>query len=124
MQQGDETLSIITNSAIIAVNQDSSHSPAIRIWRRPVPGSKEPYSTVSGTPSLQLWMGYLSNWEFVVALLNTGKDYVHDYEVLFEDVFFDLVSCRDFMSRFDRPFMISNRAVSGKECSECPLAHI
>lgn len=87
---GDETLSIITNSAIIAINQDSSHSPAIRIWRRPVPGSKEPYSTIAGTPSLQLWMGYLSNWEFVVALLNTGKDYVHDYEVLFEDVFFDL----------------------------------
>ena len=47
----NETLSIITNDAIIAVNQDSANSPVERMWDTPVQSG--------GT--LSLWCGSLAN---------------------------------------------------------------
>lgn len=50
MSQTDETLSIITNDAIIAVNQDANGSPASRIWKKS-----------AGEGDLSLWSGSLVN---------------------------------------------------------------
>ena len=47
----NETLSIITNDAIIAVSQDSANSPVERMWDMPVQSG--------GT--LSLWSGSLAN---------------------------------------------------------------
>ena len=47
----NETLSIITNDAIIAVNQDSANSPVERMWDTPIQSG--------GT--LSLWSGSLAN---------------------------------------------------------------
>ena len=49
--QSDETKQIITNNAIIAVNQDSNGSPASRIWKK----------SVSEGGDIQLWSGSLAN---------------------------------------------------------------
>ncbi|KAH7321917.1 glycoside hydrolase family 27 protein [Rhexocercosporidium sp. MPI-PUGE-AT-0058] len=49
-------LSILSNAAVIAVNQDPLGSSASRRWMR-VPGSKDPYSG----PALQLWSGNLQS---------------------------------------------------------------
>lgn len=86
--QTKQTFSIITNDAIIAISQDSNGSPANRVWRHPLPGAEFTYSTAAGTPSIQLWSGYLSGWATVVALLNTG-DVSVTQDVLFSDVFVD-----------------------------------
>lgn len=47
----NETLSIITNDAIIAVSQDSAGSPVERTWETPVPSGG----------ALSLWSGSLVN---------------------------------------------------------------
>ena len=49
--QANETLSIITNDAIIAVNQDAVGSPANRIYKRPA----------AGGGYLSLYQGNLAN---------------------------------------------------------------
>ncbi|KAF8583619.1 glycoside hydrolase family 27 protein [Ramaria rubella] len=74
----NETLSIITNDAIIAVNQDSAGAPANRIWKR----------TVAAGGDLSLWQGPLANNEFVIALLNTSPD-TQTVDVLMSDAFTD-----------------------------------
>lgn len=48
--QTEDTLSIITNQAVIAVSQDANGSPASRIWKRAVTGG-----------DVQLWVAYLVN---------------------------------------------------------------
>jgi len=60
-QMTNETLEIITNSAIIAINQDPLGSPVTRIWKQNVTGG-----------DLQLWSGSLSNGSTVIGLLNTS----------------------------------------------------
>jgi len=57
-----ETFSIITNEAIIAVNQDPRGVPAVRLWRKP--------QEAGGT--LQLWAGPLTNGATIIALINTS----------------------------------------------------
>ncbi|KAL1952162.1 hypothetical protein VTO73DRAFT_1311 [Trametes versicolor] len=74
----NETLSIITNDALIAVNQDSNGSPANRIWKR----------TVAEGGDLQLWSGSLANNQFVFALMNTSPN-AQTVNVSFADVFVD-----------------------------------
>lgn len=73
----NETLSIITNDAIIAANQDPGGSPASRIWKVPVTGG-----------DLSLWSSSLQNFVFVFALLNTSPE-TQTVDVLFSDVFLD-----------------------------------
>ncbi|TCD67535.1 hypothetical protein EIP91_012289 [Steccherinum ochraceum] len=74
----NETLSIITNDAVIALNQDDAGSPANRMWKR----------DVSDGGNLQLWQGSLVNNTFVIALLNTSPK-EQTVEVDFYDAFFD-----------------------------------
>ncbi|PSR71320.1 hypothetical protein PHLCEN_2v12834 [Hermanssonia centrifuga] len=73
----NDTLTIVTNKAIIAVNQDANGSPANRMWKKSVTGG-----------DLSLWAGSLANNEFVFALLNTAPTQ-QTVDVEFEDVFFD-----------------------------------
>jgi len=74
----NETLTIITNDALIAVNQDSNASPASRIWKKPV----------SSGGDLSLWQGSLANNVFVIALMNTSPD-TQTVDVLMKDAFVD-----------------------------------
>jgi len=74
----NETLSIITNDAIIAVNQDSAGSPATRQWKR----------SVSEGGHLELWSGSLVNYQFIIALMNTSPAN-QTVDVDFTDVFID-----------------------------------
>lgn len=53
--QTNDTLDIITNDAIIALNQDSNGSPAVRIWKKAM------NDTGSGSGDLSLWVGSLAN---------------------------------------------------------------
>ncbi|KAI1797693.1 glycoside hydrolase [Ganoderma leucocontextum] len=74
----NETKEIITNDAIIAVNQDSGGSPASRIWKQTLPEGGD----------LQLWAGSLVNYHFVFAVMNTSpKNQTVDISLL--DVFND-----------------------------------
>ncbi|KAG8945084.1 hypothetical protein FRC04_001245 [Tulasnella sp. 424] len=73
----DETFSIITNEAIISVNKDPQGSAANRIWKKEVAGG-----------DLQLWVGWLTNWDTVVALMNTGEETIKT-SVSIADVFTD-----------------------------------
>ncbi|KAI0082214.1 glycoside hydrolase [Panus rudis PR-1116 ss-1] len=73
----NDTLSIITNKALIDINQDQGSSVANRMWKR----------TVSGG-DLSLWAGSLSNNRFVIALLNTSPN-SQTVDVSFKDAFFD-----------------------------------
>ncbi|KAF8515218.1 alpha-galactosidase [Gautieria morchelliformis] len=73
----NETLEIITNDAIIAVNQDSGGSPANRIWKRAVSGG-----------DLSLYQGSLVNSVFVIALLNTSPN-PQTVDILMSDAFMD-----------------------------------
>ncbi|KAI0803037.1 alpha-galactosidase [Irpex lacteus] len=74
----NETLSIITNQAIIDVNQDANGSPANRLWKH----------SVDGGGDLSLWAGGLVNNSYVVALLNTSPSN-QTVDVEFSDIFFD-----------------------------------
>ncbi|TFY59512.1 hypothetical protein EVJ58_g5725 [Rhodofomes roseus] len=74
----NETLSIITNDAIIAVNQDANGSPVERRWNTPI----------SSGGTLSLWSGSLVNNTFVAALMNTSPD-TQTVGVNFTDVFID-----------------------------------
>ncbi|CAL1696554.1 unnamed protein product [Somion occarium] len=74
----NETLTIITNKALIDINQDAGVGPANRMWKRTIPDGGD----------LQLWAGSLSNNRFVIALLNTSpKQQTTDVD--FTDVFVD-----------------------------------
>ncbi|KAJ3013209.1 hypothetical protein NUW54_g1655 [Trametes sanguinea] len=74
----NDTLTIITNAALIAVNQDPNGSPASRIWKRSLPEGGD----------LQLWQGSLVNNQFVFALMNTSPN-PQTVNVSFTDVFVD-----------------------------------
>ncbi|KIP11508.1 glycoside hydrolase family 27 protein [Phlebiopsis gigantea 11061_1 CR5-6] len=74
----NETLTIITNKAIIDINQDAIGSPANRMWKR----------SVNEGGDLSLWAGSLANNSFVFALLNTSPAEQTVY-LDFVDVFFD-----------------------------------
>lgn len=73
----NETLEIVTNDALIAVNQDANGSPATRIWKVPVAGG-----------DLSLWAGGLINNTYVIALLNTSPE-PQNVNIEFTDVFID-----------------------------------
>ncbi|EED81247.1 candidate alpha-galactosidase from glycoside hydrolase family GH27 [Postia placenta Mad-698-R] len=74
----NETLEIITNDAVIAINQDPNGSAANRLWKVPVASGGD----------LSLWSGSLVNNQFVIALLNTSPD-TQVVDVEFTDVFID-----------------------------------
>ncbi|KAG9087707.1 hypothetical protein FRC06_002417 [Ceratobasidium sp. 370] len=72
-----ETLEIVTNQAVIAVNQDRKGAPAARIWKREVKGG-----------DAQLWSTRLANGTTAIALVNTSP-YPLRIVLPFADVFRD-----------------------------------
>ncbi|KAG8908172.1 hypothetical protein FRB99_008715 [Tulasnella sp. 403] len=87
----DETWSIISNEAIISVNKDPMGSAANRIWKKKLPTGGD----------LQLWVGWLVEWETVVALMNTGTGAINT-SISIADVFTDGVSSNDSESESTR----------------------
>ncbi|KAK0099641.1 hypothetical protein ONS96_008140 [Cadophora gregata f. sp. sojae] len=82
-------LSILSNAAVIAVNQDPLGSSASRRWMR-VPGSRDPYSG----PALQLWSGGLKSTtggdhnDMLVLMIN-GLDETTTMNASLADIFAD-----------------------------------
>ncbi|KAG4434171.1 hypothetical protein IFR05_010329 [Cadophora sp. M221] len=82
-------LSILSNAAVIAVNQDPLGQSASRRWMR-VPGSKDPYSG----PALQLWSGSLQSTtggdhnDMLVLMIN-GLDETTTMNASLADIFAD-----------------------------------
>src|SRR6187402_252173 len=69
------SLSILSNAAVIAVNQDPLGSSASRKWQRTLADPSVPYPG----PALQLWAGDLKSttggdWNDVVVLLVNGAE--------------------------------------------------
>lgn len=78
----EEDLGIVTNSEIIAVNQDLS-SPAFRVWEKKVKGG-----------SLNLFKSTLSDDSHIVTIFNSG-DNEEDTTLEFKDIFIDTPSMKD-----------------------------
>jgi len=79
LHMSNETWTILTNTAIIGINQDPNGQSGIRLWKRKLPEDGD----------LQLWRGDLANSSFTVALMNTSPE-EQVVDVPFEDVFRDL----------------------------------
>lgn len=77
-----QSLSILMNPAVIAINQDPAGSSAQRVWR--YDADKDKY----GRGEISLWTGNLANGDQVVALLNTGDTDLMMNATL-EDIFLD-----------------------------------
>lgn len=69
---------IITNKAIIDINQDNS-SPGYRIWKQEVDGG-----------DLHLFTNVLSDNSYVVTLFNSGSESEEDVEMDFADIFINI----------------------------------
>ncbi|KAJ7601062.1 alpha-galactosidase [Mycena floridula] len=74
----NETLEIITNSAVIAVNQDPLGAPGTRVWKK----------TLDIGGDLQLWYGPLVNSTWVIAVMNTSPE-DQSANITFNEVFID-----------------------------------
>ena len=76
------TLSILSNPAIIAINQDPLGMSAIRVWQY--------NATVDnyGQGTYELWVAKLSGGDYAVALLNFGNDTLAINATL-QDIFYD-----------------------------------
>lgn len=62
-----ETFSILTNPAVIAINQDPLGQPANRVWRYYLDDPDQ-----NGQGQISLWSGMLGNGDQVIALINGG----------------------------------------------------
>lgn len=78
-----KTLSIYSNSAVIAISQDPAGSAGIRNWRYYVNATDE-----YGQGEISLWTGGLANGDWVVALVNAGNTSLTMNATLV-DIFFD-----------------------------------
>lgn len=77
------TLSIYSNPAVIALNQDPSVSAGIRVWRQYVPDTDQ-----YGQGEISLWVRSLSNGDQAVALVNAGNN-ARIMNATLADIFFD-----------------------------------
>jgi alpha-galactosidase len=77
-----QSLSILMNPAVIAINQDPAGSSGQRVWRYDAPQDKY------GRGEISLWTGSLANGDQVVALLNAGNSDMMMNATL-EDIFID-----------------------------------
>lgn len=64
-----QTLSILQNPAVIAINQDPASAPAIRRWRKYLDDEIDEYGKKG---EIQLYSGSLSGGDQVILLLNAG----------------------------------------------------
>jgi len=87
-----ETLSIYSNAAIIAVNQDPLGMPVTRVWQSPAQPQNETYSVDAYTAGeTSFWTGKLNGGDYVVAFLNAGPA-ATTMTATMNDIFIDLVT--------------------------------
>ena len=87
-----QTLSIYSNPAIIAINQDPLGTPATRVWLSPAQPQNETYSTdayIVGEASF--WTGQLANGDYVTAFVN-GASSPTTLSASMSDIFIDLLT--------------------------------
>lgn len=78
-----QALTIYSNPAVIAINQDPAGSEAKRNWRYYV-NDTDAY----GQGEIQLWTGSLANGDYVVCLLNAGNA-ARSMNATLTEIFFD-----------------------------------
>ncbi|EJC99288.1 alpha-galactosidase/alpha-n-acetylgalactosaminidase [Fomitiporia mediterranea MF3/22] len=78
-----ETLSILSNPAVLAISQDTGSRPAFRRWRYFV-GDTDKF----GQGEIQMWSGSLSGGDALVVLLN-GGDKEREMNATLVDIFWD-----------------------------------
>lgn len=83
-----ETLSIYSNPAVIALNQDPAVSAGVRVWRYHVDDIDE-----YGQGEISLWRRTLSNGDVAVALVNAGNE-TREMNATLGDIFHDSGSTR------------------------------
>ena len=87
-----QSLSIYSNAAIIAINQDALGMPAFRVWQSPSSVQNETYSVDAYTAGLtEFWTRMLDNGDFAVAFVNSGPSPT-TMTATMNDVFVDLVT--------------------------------
>ena len=87
-----ETLSIYSNPAIIAINQDPLGIPVTRVWQSPAHPQNETYSVDAYTAGeTSFWTGELMNGDYVVAFVNGGPKATTMIATM-NDVFIDLIT--------------------------------
>lgn len=87
-----ETLSIYSNAAIIAINQDPLGVPVARVWQSPAQPQNETYSVDAYTAGeTSFWTGELMNGDYVVAFVNGGPT-ATAMTATMNDVFVDLIT--------------------------------
>ena len=78
-----QTLSIYSNPAVIAINQDPAGTAANRNWRYYVNDTDQ-----YGQGEIQLWTGSLENGDYVVCLVNAGNS-SRSMNATLTDIFLD-----------------------------------
>ncbi|KAK3178491.1 hypothetical protein OEA41_000627 [Lepraria neglecta] len=87
-----QTLSIYSNAAIIAINQDPLGIPALRVWQSPAQPQNETYSTDAYTAGEKsFWTGQLNGGDYVAAFVNSGPAPA-TLTATMNDIFIDLVT--------------------------------
>lgn len=87
-----QTLSIYSNAAIIAINQDPLGIPALRVWQSPAQPQNETYSTDAYTAGeTSFWTGQLNGGDYVAAFVNSGSAPA-TLTATMNDIFIDLVT--------------------------------
>lgn len=87
-----QTLSIYSNAAIIAVNQDPLGMPVTRVWQAPAQVQNQTYSVDAYTDDeTSFWTGELNGGDYVVAFVNAGPA-ATTMTATMNDIFVDLVT--------------------------------
>ncbi len=87
-----QTLSIYSNPAIIAINQDPLGVPATRVWLSPAQPQNETSSTDTYTAGeASFWTGQLANGDYVAAFVN-GASSPTMLSASMSDIFIDLIT--------------------------------
>ena len=87
-----QTLSIYSNPAIIAINQDPLGIPATRVWLSPAQPQNQTSSTDAYTAGeSSFWTGQLANGDYVAAFVN-GASSPTTLAASMSDIFIDLVT--------------------------------
>lgn len=87
-----QTLSIYSNPAIIAINQDALGTPAVRVWQSPAQPQNETYSVDAYTASeTSFWTVQLDGGDYAVAFVNAGPTPT-SMTATINDVFIDLIT--------------------------------
>ena len=87
-----KTLSILSNPAIIAINQDPIGMPAFKVWQKPNQIQNDTYSSALYTQGeTYFWTGKLQGGDMVAAFVNAGSSPTA-MSATMEDIFIDQVT--------------------------------